>query len=203
MKHGIETISPIDNSVYVQREFASSENIDKVIELSRSVQMQWKARPLSERKELCSRAVDAFVANKTAIAEEICWQMGRPIRSAAGEVAGMEERSRTMIDLVDQGLAPVQLSEKEGFQRWIQREAIGIVFVVAPWNYPYLTAINAILPSILAGNTVISKHSARHHSVLNGSMKPFRPVAYPKVFFNIYTCHTRIQKGLSKGPLAK
>lgn len=161
MTQGINTISPIDNSVYVQREYASQDAINQALEKACSVQKSWKATPLAERKALCSKAVDAFVSKKDDIAEEICWQMGRPIRSAAGEVAGMEERSRTMIELADKGLAPVKLSEKEGFERWIQRESIGVVFVVAPWNYPYLTAINAIMPAILAGNTVVLKHSAQ------------------------------------------
>lgn len=161
MKKGIQTISPIDNSVYVEREYASLAEITQALETATDVQKTWKARPLAERKELCSKAVDAFVSKKDSIAEEICWQMGRPIRSAAGEVAGMEERSRAMIKLADTGLATVKLSEKDGFERWIQREAIGVVFVVAPWNYPYLTAINAIMPAILAGNTVVLKHSAQ------------------------------------------
>ena len=161
MTKGINTISPIDNSVYVQRDYASHDDINQVLEAAKAAQKIWKATPLSERKELCSKAVDAFVAKKEDIAKEICWQMGRPIRSAAGEVAGMEERSRAMIELADQGLATIKLHDKEGFQRWIQREAIGVIFVVAPWNYPYLTAINAIMPAILAGNTVILKHSAQ------------------------------------------
>ena len=161
MTKGIKTISPIDNSVYVQRDFASREEIDKILERAQAAQKTWKATPLSERKKLCSKAVDAFVAKKEQIAEEICWQMGRPIRSAAGEVGGLEERARKMIELADQGLADIKLDEKEGFERWIQREAIGVVFVVAPWNYPYLTAINAIMPAILAGNVVVLKHSAQ------------------------------------------
>ena len=161
MTQGINTISPIDNSIYVQRDFASQDEINQALETARIAQKSWKATPLSERKELCSKAVDAFVAQKDAIAEEICWQMGRPISSAAGEVAGMEERSRAMIKLADKGLATIKLEEKEGFERWIQREAIGVIFVVAPWNYPYLTAINAIMPAILAGNSVVLKHSAQ------------------------------------------
>ncbi len=161
MTKGIKTISPIDNSVYVERTFATPDEISQALDTATTVQKKWKATPLAERKELCSKAVDAFVAKKDKIAKEICWQMGRPIRSAAGEVAGMAERSRTMIKLADQGLATMKLPEKEGFERWIQREAIGVVFVVAPWNYPYLTAINAIMPAILAGNTVILKHSAQ------------------------------------------
>ncbi len=80
-----------------------------MLESAQATQKTWKATPLAERKQVCSKAVDAFVANKEAIAEDICWQMGRPIRFAAGEVAGMEERSRTMIELADKGLATLKL----------------------------------------------------------------------------------------------
>jgi acyl-CoA reductase-like NAD-dependent aldehyde dehydrogenase len=161
MSKTFSTISPIDGSAYVEREYATSAEIQSTLEAASKAQQNWRKVPLAERKALCSRAIDAFVAKKDAIAEEICWQMGRPIRFAAGEVAGLEERARTMIRLADQGLAPVKLSEKPGFDRWIQRDPVGVVFVIAPWNYPYLTSINAILPAILAGNSVIIKHSAQ------------------------------------------
>ena len=161
MANQLKTISPIDNSVYVERDYATVDDINSALEQAQRAQKSWKIVPLAERKNLCSAMVDAFVAKKDEIAKEICWQMGRPIASAAGEVAGMEERARKMIELADAGLAAVKLEEKQGFERWIQREALGVVFVIAPWNYPYLTAINAIMPAILAGNTVILKHSAQ------------------------------------------
>ena len=161
MSKTFSTISPIDGSAYVTREYATAEEIQSTLEAAKKTQQDWKKVPLSERKDICSKAIDAFVAKKDAIAEEICWQMGRPIRFAAGEVAGLEERARTMIRLADQGLAPVKLEEKPGFDRWIQRDPVGVVFVIAPWNYPYLTSINAVLPAILAGNSVIIKHSAQ------------------------------------------
>ncbi len=161
MSNTFSTISPIDNSIYVTRPYARAENIQATLDKAKAAQQSWKKNPLSERKALCSKAIDAFVAKKDQIAEEICWQMGRPIRSAAGEVGGMEDRARTMIKLADEGLAPVKLDKKPGFERWIQREPVGVVFVIAPWNYPYLTAINAVLPAILAGNAVILKHSAQ------------------------------------------
>jgi len=155
------TISPIDGSVYVRRSYADKATIDTTLDRARAARKQWKKLPLADRKALCSTAVDAFVAKKNNIAEEISWQMGRPIRAAAGEVNGVEERARTMIELADEGLATITLPEKPGFERWIQREPLGVVFVIAPWNYPYLTAINAVMPAILAGNTVILKHSAQ------------------------------------------
>jgi acyl-CoA reductase-like NAD-dependent aldehyde dehydrogenase len=161
MTNKLTTISPIDNSVYVERSYATSEEINATLDRAQKAQKTWKHVPLAQRKQRCAAMVDAFVAKKAEIGEEICWQMGRPIASAAGEVAGMEERARKMIELADTGLASIKLEEKEGFERWIQREALGVMFVIAPWNYPYLTAINAIMPAILAGNAVILKHSAQ------------------------------------------
>lgn len=161
MSKTFSTISPIDGSTYVERAYASGDDIQSTLILAKAAQQSWKKVPLNDRKALCTKAIDAFVAKKDQIAEEICWQMGRPIRSAAGEVGGLEDRARTMIKLADQGLAPVILEKKPGFERWIQREPVGVIFVIAPWNYPYLTAINAVLPAILAGNSVILKHSAQ------------------------------------------
>lgn len=161
MTNRLQTISPIDNAVYVERDYATQEGIQAALEKAQIAQIKWATTPLAERKALCTKAIDAFVARKAEIAKEICWQMGRPIASAAGEVTGMEERARKMIELSDAGLATIKLEEKEGFERWIQREALGVVFVIAPWNFPYLTAINAIMPAILAGNAVVLKHSAQ------------------------------------------
>ena len=161
MSNKLLTISPIDGSTYVERSYANKNEIQSTLEKAASAQQVWKKVSLDERKALCSKAIDAFVSKKDEIAEEICWQMGRPIRSAAGEVGGMEERARTMINLADQGLATIKLDQKDGLDRWIQREPVGVVFVIAPWNYPYLTSINAVLPAILAGNSVVLKHSAQ------------------------------------------
>ena len=47
------------------------------------------------------------------------------------------------------------------FKSYIKRRALGIVFVIAPWNYPYLVAVNSIIPAMAAGNSVILKHSAQ------------------------------------------
>jgi acyl-CoA reductase-like NAD-dependent aldehyde dehydrogenase len=155
------TISPIDGSTYVTREIADSQTIEKCIDQSAAAQRQWKALDISQRATLCSKMVDALVAKKDEIGEELAWMMGRPIRYGQGEVAGMEERARHMIEIAQSALATLELPEKSGFTRYIKREALGVVFVIAPWNFPYLTAINAIMPALMAGNTVILKHSAQ------------------------------------------
>ena len=111
MSSQLTTISPIDNSVYVERAYATSDEINATLNSAVAAQKAWKNVPLADRKKLCSQAVDAFVAKKDEIGKELCWMMGRPIASAAGEVAGMEERARKMIELSDDGLATVKLQE--------------------------------------------------------------------------------------------
>ncbi|MDI5921286.1 aldehyde dehydrogenase family protein [Halomonas sp. LR5S13] len=155
------TISPVDGSVYVEREQASAAAIEAALERAVAAQRAWREVPLDERARLCSRMVDAFVARRDVLAEELTWQMGRPIAAAAGEVGGFEERARTMIALAEEALAPIHLAEKPGFTRYITREPLGVSLVVAPWNYPYMTAVNALVPAIIAGNSVLLKHSAQ------------------------------------------
>ena len=157
----IQCITPVDGSIYVERDTATSEAIKQALSESVAAQQLWKNMPIAERQNLCSKAVDAFVARKAEIAEELTWQMGRPISQAPGEVAGFEERARHMIAIAADALADIDPGTKQGFTRYIKREPLGVVFVVAPWNFPYLTSVNAIVPALLAGNSVILKHSAQ------------------------------------------
>lgn len=157
----LEVYSPIDGSLYVQREYADNKKINAALLLAKAAQKKWKQIPIDERKSLCSIAVQQFEAKTTEIAQELCWQMGRPIKYAEGEVTSFADRARYMISVSEQALAPVTVSEKSGFDRYIKREPLGVVLVVAPWNYPLHTPINAIIPALLAGNSVILKHSSQ------------------------------------------
>ncbi|MGE0734124.1 MAG: aldehyde dehydrogenase family protein [Alphaproteobacteria bacterium] len=155
----LKTISPVDGTVFVERPLANDKRIAEAIDLADKAQAVWRAVPIAERGQLISAAVDAFVAKGADIAREITWQMGRPIKYAPGEVRGFEERARYMISVAEGALADVDVGPKQGFRRFIRKVPLGIVFVVAPWNYPYLTAVNAVIPALMAGNAVILKHS--------------------------------------------
>lgn len=183
MTQTLKTYSPIDNSLYVERPYANQQNIDNALARAQAAQKLWRLSSLAEREEYCIAAVDTIVANKEAIAEEICWQMGRPIRYAQGEINGFEERARYMIATAKSALAPAVLPEKSGFLRYIKRESLGVVFVVAPWNYPFLTAVNAIIPAIMAGNAVLLKHSAQTPLVAERFDQAFKHACLPEGVF--------------------
>jgi acyl-CoA reductase-like NAD-dependent aldehyde dehydrogenase len=156
-----KTISPVDGRVYVERPLAADAEVARALERARSAQPGWRKVPLEERARIVSCFIDAFVARKAQISEEISWQMGRPVVQSPGEVRGFEERARYMVAIAQEALADIDGGPKEGFRRFIRREPLGVVLVLAPWNYPYLTSVNAVVPAIMAGNAVILKHSSQ------------------------------------------
>ncbi|MBM3541609.1 MAG: aldehyde dehydrogenase family protein, partial [Alphaproteobacteria bacterium] len=146
--------------------------------------------PVAERCALLSKAVDAFIARRDAIAEEITWQIGRPIAQSPGEVRGFEERARYMLAVAPEQLADIALEPKAGFTRFIRRAPLGVVFTVAPWNYPYLTAVNSIIPALAAGNAVILKHSAQTPRCAERFAEAFAEVGLPDgVFQHLFLSH--------------
>ena len=155
----LRTISPADGRIFVERPLATAADINRSLDAAQTAQRAWCSVPLAARCEILGKAVDAFAAKTNDIATEITWQMGRPIRHTPGEVRGFEERARYMIGVAPEALAAIHPREKAGFCRQIKRVPLGIVAVVAPWNYPYLTAVNAVLPALIAGNAVVLKHS--------------------------------------------
>ncbi len=154
-----KTISPVDGRVYVERPLATRAELDATLESARKAARAWRDVPLERRAELVSAFVDRVVEKKETLADELTWQMGRPRAQTPGELRGFEERARTMIRLGLEQLRDVEVGPKAGFTRFIRREPLGVVLVLAPWNYPWLTAVNTVVPALMAGNAVVLKHS--------------------------------------------
>ncbi|MGE3968944.1 MAG: aldehyde dehydrogenase family protein, partial [Dongiaceae bacterium] len=131
-----KTITPIDDTLFVERPYADAAAIDAALATAHKAAREWKHVSMAERQKLLTKAVDAFVGRKDEIAEELTRQIGRPIGQSPGEIRGFEERSRYMIEIAPRSLADIDVGPKEGFTRFIRREPLGVVFVVAPWNFP-------------------------------------------------------------------
>ncbi|MDI9818035.1 MULTISPECIES: aldehyde dehydrogenase family protein [unclassified Legionella] len=186
----LKTYSPIDNSLYVERPFATAAEIQSALDKAHHAQKSWRLTTIAKREKFCTAAIEILVANKKAIAEEICWQIGRPISQAPKEIAGLEERARYMIAAASSALATIELPEETGFLRYIKREPLGVALVIAPWNYPYLTAVNALIPAIMAGNAVILKHSTQTPLVAERFAQAFAQVGLPEgVFQYLHLTH--------------
>lgn len=185
----IQCISPIDGSVYAARETLSRADADAAVARANAAQAEWAARPLPERIALVQAGVAAVGAMNDEIVPEIAWQMGRPVRYG-GEFGGFNERASYMAEIAQDALADIVVEDSAAFRRVIKRVPHGVVLVVAPWNYPYMTAINTVVPALIAGNAVLLKHASQTLLVGERMAKAFHSAGIPEdVFQNVFLDH--------------
>lgn len=194
MTNKFQVISPIDNNVYVERSFSSDQAVKMALQNASQAHLAWKQTPVTERAKLCLQMVDHMLSMKEDIAKEICRQMGRPIRYCEGEVKGFAERARYMISIAERKLTSIDCNDQAGFNRFIQREPLGTVFSIVPWNYPYLTAVNSIVPAIMAGNSIIMKPASQTPLTAERIAKAFDEAGLPEgVFQFLYLSHEQTE----------
>ncbi|MCP5073229.1 MAG: aldehyde dehydrogenase family protein, partial [Rhodobacteraceae bacterium] len=185
----LRCISPIDGAIFAERETLSLAEAQDVATSARSAQTDWAARPLQERIDLVMAGVAAVGAMNDEIVPELAHMMGRPVRYG-GEFGGFNERASHMAAIAEDALADIAVGEDETFKRYIRRIPHGVVFVVAPWNYPYMTAINTVAPALIAGNAVVLKHATQTLLVGERMARAFHSAGVPgDVFQNVFLTH--------------
>lgn len=196
----IVCISPIDGSELARRPAATEAAIARAVASARAAQRDWRRVPVAERTAHVLRFLDAMLAMNQEIVPELAQQMGRPVRYG-GEFGGFEERVRYVAEMAEEALAPVIPHDaRPGFTRYIRRDPLGLVLVVAPWNYPYLTAVNTIAPALIAGNAVLLKHAAQ--TILVGErfqMAMDRAGLPPGLFANLVLTHEQTSRLIGSG----
>lgn len=185
----ITCISPIDGSVYAERETLTRTQADAAVARAKSAQTAWALRPLADRIALVQAGVAAVGAMNDDIVPELAHQMGRPVRYG-GEFGGFNERATYMAKIAEDALAPIVVEDSSAFRRVIKRVPHGLVLVVAPWNYPYMTAINTVAPALIAGNAVMLKHASQTPLVGERIAAAFHSAGIPTdVFQNVFLDH--------------
>ncbi|MEL0439086.1 aldehyde dehydrogenase family protein [Phycobacter sp. K97] len=189
MSQTLKCISPIDGSVFATRDTLPRDDAFAAAARARSAQAAWAARPLQERIDLVMAGVAKVGEMNDEIVPELAHMMGRPVRYG-GEFGGFNERASYMAEIARDSLADIEVGEDATFKRYIKRVPHGVVFVVAPWNYPYMTAINTVAPALIAGNTVVLKHATQTLLVGERMAAAFHAAGVPEdVFQNVFLDH--------------
>ncbi len=192
------TISPIDGSVIVQRRCASQSEIGAVLSRATFAQRRWRQLSIAERCQYIQRGVAELMLSKAGIAEEITRQMGRPILFTPREVNAFEEGASYLASIAESALADVMPTAINaagcgidmGVERLMRREPHGVVFIIAPWNFPLLTCVNSLITALLAGNTVILRHSSQTPLVSERLVEAFHDAGVPDgVLQYVHTTH--------------
>ncbi|MEM9921841.1 MAG: aldehyde dehydrogenase family protein [Bacteroidota bacterium] len=189
-----DVISPVDGQVYTSRTRADGAAVENALAKAQKVQQHWKKTAVEERKALCQKALDYLLAHADDFGKQLSWQMGRPLRYTPFEISkGFKERAEYMMDIATDSLADIQVQGAGEFRRFIRREPLGSVLVLAPWNYPYLTSVNAIFPALLAGNTVLLKHAEQTPLCAEHYAAAFEQAGFPEgVFQYLHLSHPQV-----------
>ncbi|CDO75922.1 hypothetical protein BN946_scf184873.g11 [Trametes cinnabarina] len=176
------TIIPHNQQPLVIRTYPSDSQLEKSIQYAAAAQEKWAGVPLSQRIAIGRRFMEEFSNMRDEIPLELTLQMGRPISQVAGEIRGTLERAEYMLSIAESALADVSLkdTDKPGFRRFIKRVPLGVVLVIAPWNYPYLVMVNSVLPALIAGNAVILKPSPQTPLAAERFVSAFHKAGVPK-----------------------
>jgi len=192
-------ISPIDGSVYARRPVMTFEQAGAAIARARDAQKDWSARPLAERIALVRAGVAQLGAMNDVVVPELARMMGRPIRYG-GEFGGVDERASYMADIAEEALAPLVVEDGARFERRILRQPHGVILVIAPWNYPYLTAINTVAPGLIAGNAVILKHATQTLLAGERMVEAFTAAGVPPDLFQaVFLDHGTTEQLIASG----
>lgn len=191
--------SPVDGSVFAERQTHAHDAARDAVAKARKAQQAWAARPLDERISLVIAGMENLGGMNDETVPELAWMMGRPVRYG-GEFGGVEERTRHMAGIASESLADIMVGEDESFRRYIRRLPHGVVFIVAPWNYPYLTAINTIAPALIAGNAVVLKHATQTLLAGERLARAFHEAGVPQdVFINLFLDHETTSGLIAEG----
>ncbi len=176
-----EIVSPIDGrAVFTYRDLPFEEALG-VLSRAEIAQKAWRARPIEERAALCEKMLDAYRAHLDENAKQISLMMGKPLGDARGEFErGFSGRVRHLAAIAKDALADDVLTDQPGFERVITREPVGVVLVIAAWNYPLLVPINALAAAVLSGNAVLLKHAPQTALVADQIERAFREAGAPE-----------------------
>ncbi|WP_404363271.1 aldehyde dehydrogenase family protein [Marinobacter sp.] len=185
----IRCISPVNGELYVERPALTLEQARDAVARGRLAQQEWARRPLTERVEVVRAGIEKLGEMNAEMVETLAWQMGRPVRYG-GEYGGVKERGFYMADIAEEALAPIEVENSDSLKRYITREPHGAVLIVAPWNYPYMTAINTVVPGLIAGNAVFLKHASQTPLVGEHLAWAFHEAGVPDdIFQNVFLSH--------------
>lgn len=131
--------------------------LQKLINAERSF-VSWKASPVKSRVEYLRRLAMHLTEDRERLAATITMEMGKVKKEALAEVDKCATMTLYYAKHAEEFLADEEILA-DGKRHLVAREPLGVILSIMPWNFPFWQALRFAIPTILAGNTLILKHS--------------------------------------------
>lgn len=153
---GIVTIDPTSGNELGFYPYTPLRDIDRV--LGTAARSSWGRTSVGDRVAAVSRLGDVLGERREALAALVTLEMGKPIKQARAEIDKCVAACRYYADELPAMLRP-ETFDIDGDTAIVRVVPIGVVLAILPWNYPWWQVVRAMLPAIVAGNTVVLKHA--------------------------------------------
>lgn len=153
--------NPFSGETVAEYLYLNNQTVAAKVQAAHLSQKKWSDLHLSKRIEAVKSSLDYFEEHRQEIGMDISRQMGRPAYQCNGEVNGFFERANYLCEIAESTLKGDIIESSDLFHRETQHVPLGVIFVISAWNYPLLVTVNSVIPALLAGNTILLKHSSR------------------------------------------
>lgn len=151
----LTSYEPISRAAIGTVNMTTAEQLPTLVSAAQQAQRDWATLSLGMRQQQLNRAFQQLTPVQDQLATLISQEMGKDYRRATYEAGGTIQSANYFTDEIAQALAPERLDRNTE----LQYRPLGIVAVIAPWNYPLAMANNLLMPALMAGNAVILKPS--------------------------------------------
>jgi acyl-CoA reductase-like NAD-dependent aldehyde dehydrogenase len=154
----ITTLDPTSGAVLKTYKGWGAAQIDRAVDAARAAALDWGQQPLATRVAAARRLAEELRRQKDRFAALITAEMGKVLAEAAGE---LEKSAVTALYYADHAerLLGDEAVAIDGVNAWVSYEPIGLVLAVMPWNFPVWQVMRFAIPSVVAGNGILLKHS--------------------------------------------
>jgi acyl-CoA reductase-like NAD-dependent aldehyde dehydrogenase len=160
----VSSIDPATGIAFAETPVTPVPDVVAMVRRAREAQPAWAAAPFQQRRDVIRKFQRLLYHRRLEMARLITRENGKPLaESLLTDVAVTLDLARYYAAHGRRILRPTRIRHGNiafwGKRAWIEWEPVGVVAVIAPWNYPLLLPFGRLLPALLAGNTVVFKPS--------------------------------------------
>lgn len=163
----VPVIAPATDETLTLLSTADRQDVDEAARAARVAQPQWAAMPFDQRAEILRNFARLLKDRADEINSWNIRECGSIPAKAEWELQATYEQAHMAAAMPMQPIGQVFPSSMPGRRNYWHRLPIGVVGVIAPWNFPVLLAMRSVLPALAVGNSVLLKPDV-HSSVCGG-----------------------------------
>ena len=194
--HNISSVNPARNDIIWQGKTASPEQVEQAIKSARSAFETWSALNLDDRVSIITKFAELLGENKTALANTIALETGKPLWETLGEVGAMVGKINISLNAYKERTGTTENS-MPGAKAFIRHKPHGVVAVFGPYNFPGHLPNGHIVPALIAGNTIVFKPSELTPKVAEEVLKIWQAAGLPAGVINLVQGEIETGKALA------